>query len=229
MKLLRGRRNRLFTARSAGCMDRVADPVGRCAKRMRIAGVDEAGRGPLAGPVVAAAVILNPRRRIYGLADSKVLPFEERERLAPIIRERALAWAVAWSDRDEIDSLNILGATFLAMRRALLRLPVCPTHVQVDGNQLPRIEDLRLGCTLEAIIEGDARVAAISAASILAKTYRDAMMARLDVCYPGFDLAAHKGYGTPAHLEALTRKEPSPLHRKSFSPVKLAFTTQGGD
>jgi ribonuclease HII len=190
---------------------------------VRCAGVDEAGRGPLAGPVVAAAVILNPRRRIYGLADSKVLPVEERERLAPIIRERALAWAVAWSDRDEIDSLNILGATFLAMRRALLRLPVCPTHVQVDGNQLPRIEDLRLGCTVEAIIEGDACVAAISAASILAKTYRDAMMEKLDVCYPGFQLAAHKGYGTPAHLDALTRKAPSPLHRKSFSPVKLAF------
>jgi ribonuclease HII len=190
---------------------------------VRCAGVDEAGRGPLAGPVVAAAVILNPRRRIYGLADSKVLCVEERERLAPIIRERALAWAVAWSDRDEIDSLNILGATFLAMRRALLRLPVCPTHVQIDGNQLPRIDDLRLGCTVEAIIEGDACVAAISAASILAKTYRDAMMAKLDVCYPGFDLAAHKGYSTPAHLEALTRKEPSPLHRRSFNPVKLAF------
>ena len=134
-----------------------------------------------------------------------------------------MAWAVAWSDRDEIDSLNILGATFLAMRRALLRLPVCPTHVQVDGNQLPRIDDLRLGCTVEAIIEGDACVAAISAASILAKTYRDAMMAKLDVCYPGFELAAHKGYATPAHLEALTRKAPSPLHRKSFSPVRLAF------
>jgi ribonuclease HII len=173
--------------------------------------------------VVAAAVILNPRRRIIGLADSKVLPAEERERLAPIIRERALAWAVAWSDRDEIDNLNILGATFLAMRRALLRLPVCPTHIQVDGNQLPRIDDLNLGCTVESIIEGDASVAAISAASILAKTCRDAMMEKLDACYPGFQLAAHKGYSTPAHLEALTRQEPSPLHRKSFSPVRLAF------
>jgi len=192
----------------------------------RRAGVDEAGRGPLAGPVVAAAVILNPRRRIHGLADSKALTAEERERLAPIIRERALAWAVAWSDRDEIDSLNILGATFLAMRRALLRLPVCPTHIQIDGNQLPRLEDLRLGCTVEAIIEGDARVPAISAASILAKTCRDAMMEKLDQCYPGFDLAAHKGYSTPAHLEALTRREPTPLHRRSFSPVKLAFEAQ---
>lgn len=189
---------------------------------VRCAGVDEAGRGPLAGPVVAAAVILHPRRRINGLADSKVLPVEERERLAPIIRERALAWAIAWSDRDEIDSLNILGATFLAMRRALLHLPVCPTHIQIDGNQLPRIDDLRLGCTVEAIIEGDACVAAISAASILAKTHRDAMMQRLDACYPGFDLAAHKGYGTPAHLAALSRREPSPLHRRSFSPVRLS-------
>ncbi len=187
----------------------------------RCAGVDEAGRGPLAGPVVAAAVILHPRRRIEGLADSKVLPPEERLRLAPLIRGRALAWAVAWSDRDEIDSLNILGATFLAMRRALMRLPVCPTHVQIDGNQLPRIDDLRLGCSVEAIIEGDATVAAISAASILAKTYRDAMMQRLDRCYPGFDLATHKGYCTPGHLEALTRQPPSPLHRRSFAPVRV--------
>jgi ribonuclease HII len=200
--------------------------IKRRGEGVRCAGVDEAGRGPLAGPVVAAAVILNPRRRIGGLADSKVLPAEERERLAPIIRERALAWAVAWSDRDEIDSLNILGATFLAMRRALMHLPVCPTHVQVDGNQLPRLDDLNLGCTVEAIIEGDACVAAISAASILAKTCRDAMMQRLDACYPGFDLAAHKGYSTPAHLEALTRRAPSPLHRKSFSPVRLAFGTK---
>jgi ribonuclease HII len=171
-------------------------------------------------------VILNPRRRIHGLADSKALTAEERERLAPIIRERALAWAVAWSDRDEIDNLNILGATFLAMRRALMALPVCPTHVQVDGNQLPRLEDLQLGCTIEGIIEGDACVSAISAASILAKTCRDAMMEKLDRCYPGFELAAHKGYGTPAHLAALTRQSPSPLHRRSFSPVKLAFEAQ---
>jgi len=190
---------------------------------IRCAGVDEAGRGPLAGPVVAAAVILNPNRRIHGLGDSKVLAEEERERLAPIIRERALAWAVAWADRDEIDSLNILGATFLAMRRALLALPVCPTHIQVDGNQLPRIDDLNLGCTVEYIIEGDAKLSSISAASILAKTCRDAMMQRLDGCYPGFQFADHKGYSTPAHLAALRRQEPSPLHRKSFSPVKVAF------
>jgi ribonuclease HII len=189
----------------------------------RIAGIDEAGRGPLAGPVVAAAVILDPRRRIAGLADSKALSPQERARLAPIIRSRALAWAVAWADRDEIDALNILGATFLAMRRALLRLPVCPTHVQVDGNQLPPLADLALGCTVEAIIEGDARVRAISAASILAKTHRDAMMEALDPCYPGFELAAHKGYGTPAHLAALRSREPSPQHRRSFSPVRIAL------
>ncbi len=188
-----------------------------------MAGIDEAGRGPLAGPVVAAAVILHPRRRIDGLADSKVLSPEERGRLAPIIRARALAWAVAWADRDEIDALNILGATFLAMRRALLRLPVCPTHVQVDGNQLPRVEDLRLGCTVEAIVDGDASVAPISAASILAKTSRDAMMEALDLCYPGFQLAAHKGYCTRAHLEALRQREPSPLHRRSFNPVRSAM------
>jgi ribonuclease HII len=189
----------------------------------RIAGVDEAGRGPLAGPVVAAAVILNPRRRIEGLADSKVLPPEERERLAVLIRARALAWSVAWADRDEIDSLNILGATFLAMRRALLGLPVCPTHIKIDGNQLPRLDDLNLGCKVQAIIEGDATVPAISAASILAKTCRDAMMQDLDRCYPGFQLGAHKGYSTPAHLEALREREPSPLHRRSFSPVRIAF------
>jgi ribonuclease HII len=187
---------------------------------VRIAGVDEAGRGPLAGPVVAAAVILDPRRRIRGLADSKILPPEERTRLAGLIRIRALAWAIAWADRDEIDSLNILEATLLAMRRALLALPVCPTHVQIDGNRCPCFEDLRLGCTFEAIVDGDASVAAISAASILAKTYRDAMMQALDVCYPGFELARHKGYATPEHLRALRRRRPSPLHRRSFSPMR---------
>lgn len=194
----------------------------------RVAGVDEAGRGPLAGPVVAAAVILNPRRRIEGLADSKAITSEERERLAPLIRTRALAWAVAWADRDEIDSLNILGATFLAMRRALLGLPVCPTHIQVDGNKLPHLDDLNFGCTAEAIIEGDATVAAISAASILAKTCRDAMMQNLDRCYPGFHLGVHKGYSTPLHLEALRTRIPSPLHRRSFSPVRIALETLTG-
>ncbi|HEY2276182.1 MAG TPA: ribonuclease HII [Steroidobacteraceae bacterium] len=186
----------------------------------RIAGVDEAGRGPLAGPVVAAAVILDPRRRIRGLADSKILPPQERTRLAGLIRGRALAWSIAWADREEIDALNILEATLLAMRRALLGLPICPTHVKVDGNRCPCLEDLRLGCTFEAIVDGDATVAAISAASILAKTHRDAMMQALDACYPGFELGRHKGYGTPAHLKALRRRSPSPLHRRSFSPMR---------
>jgi ribonuclease HII len=186
----------------------------------RVAGVDEAGRGPLAGPVVAAAVILHPQRRIRGLADSKVLSYAERARLAPIIRARALAFGIGWADRDEIDSLNILQATLLAMRRALLALPVAPTHVRVDGNCCPCIADLELDCTLEAIIAGDARVAAISAASILAKTYRDAMMEALDACYPGFELATHKGYATAAHLEALKQHAPSPQHRRSFSPMR---------
>lgn len=186
----------------------------------RIAGVDEAGRGPLAGPVVAAAVILDPRRRIDGLADSKVLAPQVREALAVLIRARAVAWAVAWSDREEIDELNILQATLLAMRRALLALPIPPTHVQVDGNCTPCVADLRLACTVEAIVGGDSSVAAISAASILAKTCRDAMMRRLDACYPGFDFATHKGYATPAHLEVLRVRAPSPMHRRSFSPVK---------
>jgi ribonuclease HII len=186
----------------------------------RVAGVDEAGRGPLAGPVVAAAVILHPGRRIRGLRDSKVLTAAERERLAPIIRARALAFGIAWADCEEIDAINILQATLLAMRRALLALPVWPTHVQVDGNRCPCIADLGEGCTLEAIVAGDARVAAISAASILAKTCRDAMMRSLDGCYPGFALAVHKGYGTPAHLDALRELAPSPLHRRSFSPVR---------
>ncbi|MGH8260513.1 MAG: ribonuclease HII [Steroidobacteraceae bacterium] len=185
-----------------------------------VAGIDEAGRGPLAGPVVAAAVILDPQRRIIGLADSKQLTPEARESLAPRIRARSIAWAIAWADREEIDALNILEATLLAMRRALLALPVAPTHVQVDGNRVPHLADLRFGCTSEPIVGGDRTVAAISAASILAKTHRDAVMRRLDACYPGFDFAVHKGYGTAAHLAALRILAPSPIHRRSFAPVK---------
>lgn len=186
----------------------------------RVAGVDEAGRGPLAGPVVAAAVILDPRRTVAGLADSKALSPRMREALADVIRARAVAWSIAWSDCEEIDALNILEATMLAMRRALLALPVAPQHVQIDGSSIPRLADLSLECTAEAIVGGDRRIAAISAASILAKTFRDAEMRRLDGCYPGFGLAAHKGYGTAAHLEALAARPPSPIHRRSFAPVK---------
>ena len=195
----------------------------------RVAGVDEAGRGPLAGPVVAAAVILDRRRRIRGLADSKVLTPEERARLAPIIRSRALAFGIGWADRDEIDCLNIFQATMLAMRRALLALPVAPTHVRIDGNRCPCLSDLPFDCTFEAIVGGDARVSAISAASILAKTCRDAMMQALDTCYPGYELAIHKGYGTPAHLIALRGRAPSPLHRRSFRPVRCSLGEEYDD
>ena len=195
----------------------------------RVAGVDEAGRGPLAGPVVAAAVILDQRRRIRGLADSKVLSPAERGRLAPLIRSRALAFGIGWADRDEIDALNIFQATMLAMRRALLALPVAPTHVRVDGNRCPCFSDLPFECTIEAIVGGDARVAAISAASILAKTCRDAMMQALDNCYPGFELAAHKGYCTRAHLHALQGRAPSPLHRRSFAPVRCCVGEEEDD
>lgn len=188
--------------------------------RLRIAGVDEAGRGPLAGPVVAAAVILNPARPIRGLADSKALEPDERERLARLIRARALSYAVAWSDAEEIDSINILQATMLAMRRALLGLAVAPEQVVVDGNRCPCADGLGFECTFKAVIKGDATVPSISAASILAKTTRDALMRELDARYPGFQLSGHKGYSTSAHIAALNAFGPSPLHRRSFSPVR---------
>ncbi len=184
-----------------------------------VAGVDEAGRGPLAGPVMAAAVILDPRRPIRGLRDSKQLDPHTREVLAVRIRERALCWAVGWSEPEEIDSLNILEATHLAMRRALLGLPVQPRRILVDGNRLPRLEDLLPQCAAHAIVRGDCTEAAISAASILAKTCRDAMMRRLDVVYPGYGLAVHKGYGTADHLAALLRQAACAIHRRSFRPV----------
>jgi ribonuclease HII len=189
--------------------------------RLRVAGVDEAGRGPLAGPVVAAAVILNPARPIRGLADSKVLVHEERVRLARLIRERALCYAVAWADAEEIDSINILQATMLAMRRALLGLAVPPQQVLVDGNRCPCPDGLGFDCLYEPVVKGDAKVPSISAASILAKTTRDALMCELDHRYPGFSLSGHKGYGTRSHVAALNSLGPSPLHRRSFSPVRI--------
>jgi ribonuclease HII len=184
-----------------------------------LAGVDEAGRGPLAGPVVAAAVILDPRRPIRGLRDSKQLDPETREVLAVRIRERALCWAVGWSEPEEIDALNILEATHLAMRRALLGLAVQPRGILVDGNRLPRLEDLLPQCAARAIIRGDCSEPAISAASILAKTHRDAIMRKLDVVYPGYGLAVHKGYCTADHLAALLRQAACAIHRRSFRPV----------
>jgi ribonuclease HII len=186
------------------------------------AGVDEAGRGPLAGPVVAAAVILDPKRRIRGIRDSKQLQPEERESLAIRIRRHALAWSVAWADVEEIDAHNILEATYLAMRRALIGLRICPAHVQIDGNRCPSFNALGLDCTYEAIIDGDDLKPCIGAASILAKVTRDRMMTELDRLYPQYGFAAHKGYGTPQHYRVLDALGPSPIHRRSFEPVRLA-------
>lgn len=183
-----------------------------------ICGVDEAGRGPLCGSVVAAAVILDPARPIAGLADSKKLTEKRREQLAPLIREQALAWAVAEASVAEIDRLNILHATMLAMKRAVEALAVAPDEVLVDGNRCPQI-----AYPVQAVVKGDALVAAISAASILAKTVRDAQMLALDAAYPQYGLAAHKGYPTAAHLEAIRRHGVADFYRKSFGPVRALW------
>jgi ribonuclease HII len=187
-----------------------------------IAGVDEAGRGPLAGPVVAAAVILHPRKRIRGVADSKVLPPEERERLSLIIRRDALSFGIGWADPAEIDVLNILHATFLAMRRAVLALAVVPDLMLVDGDRLPQLAGLGAGLCARAIVRGDATERAISAASILAKTTRDRHMNHMHTIYPAYEFASHKGYATPAHLRLLELHGPCPIHRRSFAPVQFA-------
>jgi ribonuclease HII len=179
-----------------------------------VAGVDEAGRGPLAGPVVAAAVILDDRKPILGLADSKVLTARRREQLFDEIRAKALCCSVAEASVEEIDTLNILQATLLAMRRAVEGLRLKPSLVLVDGNRLPV-----LTMRAEAIVKGDSKVSAISAASILAKVTRDRWCAELDVQYPQYGFAAHKGYGTAEHLKALQAYGACPLHRKTFSPV----------
>ncbi|MDR2238950.1 MAG: ribonuclease HII [Zoogloeaceae bacterium] len=180
-----------------------------------ICGVDEAGRGPLAGPVYAAAVILDPRRPIAGLADSKQLSAPARDRLAPLIRAHALSWAVASASVEEIDALNILQATLLAMRRAVEALTPQPAEVLVDGTHCPEI-----ALPARAIVKGDRTVAAISAASILAKTARDAEMLRLHALYPHYGLDQHKGYPTAAHLAALRRHGVADIHRRSFRPVR---------
>jgi ribonuclease HII len=182
-----------------------------------VAGVDEAGRGPLAGPVVAAAVILDPAQPIAGLRDSKLLSARARERLAAEIRERALAWAVGAADVAEIDALNILQATMLAMRRAVLQLSIAPDEAWIDGNRCPE-----LACAARAIVKGDRDVAVIGAASILAKTARDAMLVALDGDYPAYGFAQNKGYGTLRHLAALARHGPCSAHRRSFAPVAQA-------
>ncbi|HET7845302.1 MAG TPA: ribonuclease HII, partial [Xanthomonadales bacterium] len=181
-----------------------------------IAGVDEAGRGPLAGPVVVAAVVLDPNRRVRGLADSKVLAEDVREKLYEKIVRTALAYHVVAIEVEEIDRINILQATLAGMARALAALVPTPTKALFDGNMLPR----ELCCPAKAVVDGDAIHGCISAASILAKVTRDRLMRALDDEFPGYGFAAHKGYSTPEHFEALNRLGPCPQHRKSFAPVR---------
>jgi ribonuclease HII len=185
-----------------------------------LAGVDEAGRGPLAGPVFAAAVILDPRAPVAGLRDSKVMTAAAREAAFAELRVRALAWGVGVADAAEIDVLNIRQATFLAMRRALLGLRVAPTHVCIDGNAAPSSAGLGFDCTWETVVRGDATIPAISAASIIAKCLRDAFMREAARVYPGYGFETHKGYPTAEHFQALARLGPSRLHRLSFAPLK---------
>jgi ribonuclease HII len=186
-------------------------------------GVDEAGRGPLAGPVFAAAVVLDPQRPIAGLADSKTLSERRRERLEGEIKRCALAWSVASASVEEIDALNILQATLLAMQRAVAALSARPLEALIDGNRCPL-----LAIPARAIVGGDATVAEISAASILAKTARDAEMRRLHAQYPQYGLDRHKGYGTAAHLAALAAHGPAPFHRRSFAPVRDLLSEAAG-
>ncbi|MGY8810045.1 MAG: ribonuclease HII [Pseudomonadales bacterium] len=183
-----------------------------------IAGVDEVGRGPLCGAVVTAAVILDPSRPIAGLNDSKKLTEARREALFPLIQERALAWYIARAEVEEIDELNILHATMLAMQRAVAGLSVRPDLVLIDGNRCPA-----LPMRSEAVIKGDSRVPAIAAASILAKVARDREMVALDRQYPGYGMARHKGYPTPVHLQALRDLGATPIHRRSFAPVRAVL------
>lgn len=194
------------------------DPIGL------MAGVDEAGRGPLAGPVVAAAVILDDTKRIRGLADSKVLTPLQRERLYDQICEKALCCSVAHASVEEIDTLNILHATMLAMKRAVEGLRLKPAKVLVDGNRIPMIDVLA-----EAVIGGDAKIKSISAASILAKVHRDRLCETLHQEFPQYGFASHKGYGTPEHLEALRVHGACRHHRKFFSPVAATFTVEDDD
>ncbi len=183
-----------------------------------IAGVDEVGRGPLVGAVVTAACILDPNKPIEGLTDSKKLTEKKREALAEEIKEKALSWSIARADADEIDELNILHATMLAMQRAVAHLDVTPDFVLIDGNRCPT-----LPMPSQAVVKGDLRVAEISAASILAKVARDNEMKELDALYPDFGFAKHKGYPTKLHFEMLAKFGPTPQHRQSFKPVKKAL------
>ena len=201
-------------ARQAGLLFESPDDV--------VCGVDEAGRGPLAGPVVAAAVILDPARPIRGLNDSKLLTVQARETLYERIVERSLAWSVASATVEEIDTLNILHATMLAMRRAVEGLSIVPTLAKIDGNRCP-VMPVRS----EAVIGGDALVPSISAASIIAKVTRDHMLVELHQRHPHYGFDAHAGYGTPQHLEALRVHGPCEHHRRSFAPVRDAYALHG--
>lgn len=183
-----------------------------------VAGIDEAGRGPLAGPVYAAAVILNPAKPIPGLTDSKLLSAQKRELLFTLIQENVLAWAFGRATVEEIDRVNILQATFLAMQRAVAKLKIIPQLALIDGNASPI-----LSCQTKTIIDGDKTEPAISAASIVAKVLRDYEMQTLDKEFPHYGFAQHKGYGTPRHLTALAAHGPSPIHRRSFAPVARFF------
>ncbi|OAL81678.1 ribonuclease HII [Acinetobacter sp. SFB] len=190
---------------------------------MKIAGADEAGRGPLVGSVVAAAVILDPNNPIEGLNDSKKLTEKKREQLFIEIQEKALAWAIAEASHEEIDEINILQASLLAMRRAVEALSIQPEHVLVDGNKVP--QGLMMSC--DAVVGGDAIHAEISAASILAKVTRDHQMVELDLEYPQFGFAKHKGYPTKAHFEAIAQHGVIDQHRRSYAPVKKALALGG--
>lgn len=183
-----------------------------------VAGVDEVGRGPLAGPVVTAAVILDPNKPIVGLNDSKKLTEKRREQLEPIIKQNALSWSLGRAEPKEIDQINILQATLLAMKRAVEGLSIQPHHALVDGNQAPA-----LTCPVTTIIKGDQSEPAIAAASILAKVARDREMLAMDELYPGYNFAKHKGYPTKLHQQALMELGPSAIHRLSFKPVQLAL------
>ena len=187
-----------------------------------ICGVDEAGRGPWAGPVTAAAVILDPNAPISGLTDSKKISEKRRVTIEPEIKDKAAYWCVAHAEPNEIDTLNIREATFLAMQRAIAGLRITPARILIDGNALPK----DLPAPAEAIIKGDLKEPAISAASILAKTERDRLMVEFDAAYPEFGFAGHKGYGTAAHAEALQRFGPCPIHRTSFAPVRRAMLSE---
>lgn len=186
-----------------------------------IGGVDEAGRGPLAGPVIAAAVVLAPGQKIPGVRDSKQLSAAKRTELAVRIREEAVAWSVAGADVDEIDRLNILQATMLAMQRAVEQLDIEPGRMQIDGNRAPSLPKFN-GIT-ETVVGGDRSCLAIGAASILAKTHRDLLMQELHLQFPQYGFGQHKGYPTAAHREALLRHGPCPEHRSSFRPVRMAL------